>query len=348
MWLTVLVLVVMAKSSSDSTRTSAPARRQASPARAPKSPARNGAGSGGAPPERPSAIATFYRAHRSEIWGLVACLLALLCALGIYGGLGGLVGSAFRRAAGVSVGWGRLAVPPALAAVGVLLISGRGAPDDDAGGERHPSVRILGGCLVLAALAGILHLAAGRPTWGDGLAEFEDAGGYLGFASGGALALLAGVAGAVVILLALGLLGWLAISGMPISTVAHGTWRVLRRIGTALGTLARLIVAERGPAPRRSPSPAARTRAPTTRAGPRPLTAPPRPLRRRWRCLPPPRCPAARSRARASAVRVTPSPATARPTVPQSPAGSASRRPRAPWRQPVTTADRGAAPAWGS
>ena len=173
----------------------------------------------------------------------MAFVAALLCALGIYGGLGGLVGTAFRRAAGVSVGWGRLAVPPALAAAGVLLVSGRHAKAGT--DECRPSVRILGGCLVMAALAGILHLAAGRPTWGDGLDEFEGAGGYLGFASGGALALLAGLAGAVVILVAVGLLGWLAISGMSLSTVGRGTWRVLRRAGMALGAVVRLVVADR-------------------------------------------------------------------------------------------------------
>ena len=243
MWFMVLVLTMMAKSPSGSTKIPAPARRPASPPRAPKTPALNGAASGGAPPGRPSAVASFYRAHQPEIWGLVAFVAALLCALGIYGGLGGLVGTAFRRAAGVSVGWARLAVPPALAAAGVLLVSGRNAPSGT--DERHPSVRIVGGCLVMTALAGILHLAAGRPTWGDGLDEFEGAGGYLGFASGGALALLAGVVGAVVILVAVGLLGWLAISGMSLGTVARGTWRALRRAGLALAAVVRLVVADR-------------------------------------------------------------------------------------------------------
>ncbi len=211
----------------------------------------------------------------------MAFLAALLCALGIYGGLGGFVGTAFRRAAGVSVGWGRLAVPPALAAAGVLLISGRhGTEEED---ERSAAVRILGGCLVMAALAGILHLAAGRPTWGDGLADFEDAGGYLGFASGGALAWLAGVAGAVVILVAVGLLGWLAISGMPLSTVAGGTWRILRRAGLALGAVVRLVVADRRalsseePAPERAGSEADDPSGPVPPAGvagPPPLAMP--------------------------------------------------------------------------
>ena len=243
MWCLVLVLAMMAKSSAGSTRAPASARRSTPSARPSKAPARKGGAPGGGPPEQASAVASFYRAHRREIWGLVSLVVALICALGIYGGLGGLVGSAFRRAAGISVGWARLAVPLALAAAGVLLVAGRHAAAEQE--ERHPSVRIIGGCLVMAALAGILHLAAGRPTWGDGLADFEDAGGYLGFASGGALALLAGVAGAVVVLLAVGLLGWLAVSGMSLSTVARGLWLVLRRVGLALAAVARLVVAGR-------------------------------------------------------------------------------------------------------
>ena len=234
----VLVLVTMAKSPSGATRSDAPSRDS-------KPPPRRRDGAGGTPPEEPSAIAGFYRAYRAEIWGLLAFVLALLSALGVYGGFGGLVGGAFRRAAGVTVGWGRLLVPPALVAVGVLLVSGRSREPTESDGDRRPSVRVLGGCLVITALAGILHLAAGRPTWGDALGEFEGAGGYVGFASGGALALLAGVAGAVVVLVALGLLGWLALSGMSLGTVARGVWWALRRAWLGLAAVARLVVSER-------------------------------------------------------------------------------------------------------
>ncbi len=173
----------------------------------------------------------------------MAFVVAFLSALGIYGGLGGLVGTAFLRAAGLAVGWGRLAVPLALVALGVTLVAARRS--DEAEGDRSLPVRILGGFILILALAGILHLAAGRPTWGDALGDFEDAGGYLGFASGGALALLAGTVGAVVILVALGLLGWLAVSGMPLSRVGRGIWHVLRRVGAALAAAVRLVVSDR-------------------------------------------------------------------------------------------------------
>lgn len=246
-WSVVLVLATMAKSPSGANRSDAPPRGS-------KPPARGGNAGAGAPPEEPSALAGFYRAYRAEIWGLLAFVLALLSALGVYGDFGGLVGTAFQRAAGVTVGWGRLLVPPALAAVGVLLVVGRSRPPTESDDDRRPSVRILGGCLVMTALAGILHLAAGRPTWGDGLADFEGAGGYVGFASGGALALLAGVAGAVVVLVAIGLLGWLALSGMSLGTVARGVWWGLRRVGLGLAAVIRLVVSDRRSEPEEDPA----------------------------------------------------------------------------------------------
>ena len=228
----VLVLATMAKSPAGATRSDAPSRDS--------EPSAHGRSAG----ERSSAFAGFYRAHRAEIWALVAFVLAVLSALGVYGDFAGHLGAAFRRAAGVTVGWGRLLVPPALAAAGVMLVVGRSREQTEPDGDRGPSVRILGGCLVMTALAGILHLAAGRPTWGDPLGEFESAGGYVGFASGGALALLAGVAGAVVVLVAVGLLGWLALSGMSLGTVARGVWWLLRRMGLALAAVYRLVVSD--------------------------------------------------------------------------------------------------------
>ena len=238
MWSVVLVLVTMAKSTSVATRSDASSRGS-------KPPARSRSATDATPPTEPSAIADFYRAHRAEIWALLAFVLALLSALGVYGDFGGPLGTAFRRGAGVTVGWGRLLVPPALAAAGVLLVLGRSRKGTETEGHRRPSVRILGGCLIMMSLAGILHLAAGRPTWGDALGEFEGGGGYVGFASGGALALLAGVAGAVVVLVAVGLLGWLALSGMSLGTVARGVWWVLCRVGLGLAAVVRLVVSDR-------------------------------------------------------------------------------------------------------
>ncbi len=239
----VLALRVMAKSRTGSSKSPAPAGSsgaggQASSKPRPQSPKQPSA-------KHPSALAAFYRKNQGEIWGLVAIVGALLTALGVYGGVGGFVGDACRRVSGLAIGWGRLAVPPALAAVGVLLISGRHRDTDK--GDRRPSVQVTGASLVMAAVAGILHLAAGRPVWGAPVADFEDAGGYIGYALGAVLARLAGTGGAVVVLLAIGLLGWLAVSGMSLTKVARGLWLVMRRVGAALAALGRLVVAERRP-----------------------------------------------------------------------------------------------------
>ena len=243
----VLTLPMMAKSQAGSSRPSAPAGRSAAGGKAPSSKAPSSKAPPAKPPSAkpPSALGAFYRAHRGEIWGLVAIVGALLTALGIYGGLGGFVGTACRRVSGLAIGWGRLAVPPALAALGVMLISGRYRKGEE--GEGRPSVQITGGALLMVSVAGILHFATGRPAWGDALADFENAGGYVGYAFGAVLQRLAGTAGAVVLLAAIGLLGWLAVSGMPLSRVARGSWRVLRRTGLALAALVRLVVTDRRP-----------------------------------------------------------------------------------------------------
>ena len=226
---------MMAKSPAGAARSDAPSGRSTAPARGSKPPAPAKGTNGGTPPAKPSAFATFYRAYRAEIWGLVAFVGALLSALGVYGDFGGFVGTAFR-AAGVTVGWARLLVPPALAAVGVLAVSGRSRnpAEGESSDERRPSVRILGGCLVMTALAGILHLAAGRPTWGDALGDFEGAGGYVGFASV-ALALVPDWQVAVVVLVAIGS-GWLA-SRHVHRHRGRRVWCVLRRAGLGLAAV---------------------------------------------------------------------------------------------------------------
>ena len=247
----VLTLPMMAKSQAGSSRPSAPAGRSAAPAKTLSSEAPSAKPPSAKPP---SALGAFYRAHRREIWGLVTIVGALLTALGIYAGLGGFVGTACRRVSGLAIGWGRLAVPPALVALGALLISGRYRNADE--GDLRPPVRVTGGALLMVSVAGILHFGTGRPVWGDALADFENAGGYVGYAFGAVLQRLAGTAGAVVLLLAIGLLGWLAVSGMPLSRVARGSWKVLRRAGLALAALVRLVVTDRRPVTEDMESPA--------------------------------------------------------------------------------------------
>ena len=184
------------------------------------------------PDLKTSTFGDIYKKHRRHIWASAALLAALVSALGIYGDIGGVAGTAGRRVSALAIGWGRVLVPPALGALGALLARGRlnAQPPDD----RPRTVQATGAALVVVSLAGLLHLTTGRPTWGARVGEFENAGGYVGYAAGGALSHLAGAGGATVILLTVGALGWLAITDRTLRSAATVVWVRVRRGAHAL------------------------------------------------------------------------------------------------------------------
>ena len=90
------------------------------------------------------------------------------------------------------VGWVRLAVPVALAIVGIALIRGRA-----------PAERLrlsLGFALLAVAATGLLQLSLGPDSWGAPLDEFQDAGGYMGAAIALPLERVLATAGAALVL----------------------------------------------------------------------------------------------------------------------------------------------------
>ena len=78
----------------------------------------------------------------------------------------------------------------------------------------------LGVVLVTLAVVALLHLAAGAPALSGAVATLRAAGGYLGAVTGGPLADAAGTVGAAVILVGLGLLGALLVTGVSARRVA--------------------------------------------------------------------------------------------------------------------------------
>ena len=195
---------------------------------------RSGAGtsagrSAGASPAALATITAFYANNRRAIWRLAVLVGALVTALGVYGDVGGVLGSASRKVLGLSIGWGRVAVPAALGA----LVASRRHRQGDKDAPRRPA-RISGGVLIAASVAALLHITAGRPQWGDPATDFEAAGGYIGYAFGAALTSLAGVAGAAIILIALGVGGVLAVTGTPPTVAGRGCWNAVGRTGPAL------------------------------------------------------------------------------------------------------------------
>ena len=219
-------------------------------ARAPDGPkkARKGPGRGSA------AVGSVVRRHRRDIWGLAAIVAGLIVAGSVWFAAAGPVGEQVDRALAAGFGLVRSALPVGLAAMGAAAMFGgrrsegahrAGADDDDEAGPRvaAPPVErsdsaarmVLGGVLLLVSSTGLLHLGRGRPGLGDGIDELGAAGGALGVAFGGFLHAWTALWGSVLLLVFVGLVGVIVVTGLTVrSAVAalvralHPVWRLLR------------------------------------------------------------------------------------------------------------------------
>ena len=143
-------------------------------------------------------------------------MLGVLAALGIYADLTGPAGRAVRDAARELFGWGRFLVPPALAAVGAVLLRGRHRDD--------PARVAIGSLMVVGASIGLLDLAG----------HHHRIGGVLGAAVGEPLRSLLAVWGAALLLLSLLLVGLLVATRTPARDAAHHTVAGVRPLGRLL------------------------------------------------------------------------------------------------------------------
>ncbi len=168
-------------------------------------------------------------AHSSDAAAIFAAVAGVLIALGVYTTAAGPLGHGVNVGLGAALGRGRFLVPLACFAATAALLVRRG---DDTG-ERHGLRVAIGATLVVVAVTGIWHLAAGQPTTLDGLTDLERAGGVLGALTGGSIAALAGVVGASIVLVALVALGLLLVTGLT-----------FRTIGPALATAIRWLAAQ--------------------------------------------------------------------------------------------------------
>ncbi|TQM83519.1 S-DNA-T family DNA segregation ATPase FtsK/SpoIIIE [Saccharothrix saharensis] len=132
-------------------------------------------------------------AHRRDGLALVLISVAVITAAGVWWQAGGPVGQWVDVAVRSSVGGPAVIVPVVLLAVGVMLMR------TDPNPEARPRL-VIGTILVLVGFLGMFHLAGGLPM--DPVAR-RDAGGALGYLSGGFLAqgLTSWVAGPLLVLI---------------------------------------------------------------------------------------------------------------------------------------------------
>ncbi|HEV3450422.1 MAG TPA: DNA translocase FtsK [Acidimicrobiia bacterium] len=167
------------------------------------------------------------RGHRGDAAGVGLLVLAALTALGLASNLAGGLGRGIADALGALVGQARYAVPAACAVAAVACVRARPPVDPDAdpdAAEAGPApLRVgLGAALLGLSVVGILHLIHGSPDVAGPVDALRAAGGYLGAASGGALGAVAGTVGAAVVLVGLGLLGALLVSGLSARRAGAG------------------------------------------------------------------------------------------------------------------------------
>ena len=220
--------------------------RRTSTRSSPKRAASRSSGAGGSRPKRSPAdqparsgpLRYLFDGHGHDLWGVLLIIVAVLVGIAVYSGSAGAVGAPLRVGTATLVGLLRFLVPPALAAVGVLLIRGPRRPGAEPDGAAHTDdpteelpgagrhrgpVRVAGVVLALLVVAGLadLLLAEGMTVEADGWDAYAGGGGLLG-ALLGSLGHLIGRWGAVVVLLLLGVVAVSLVTGRSLRHLAAG------------------------------------------------------------------------------------------------------------------------------
>ena len=172
--------------------------------------------------------------HRNDVWGVGAFLVGVLAAFAVWLGSAGFIGEVLDDGLALGVGLTRAIVPVALIGIGIGLVMG--GKDDDTDNDLDRLARVAVGSLAtLIAATGLLHVFRGRPGLDDPIAEVGAAGGALGMAVGGVLHALADSAGAAVILLAVGVIGVIVVTGSSARTVGEFVAKSARMIPALFG-----------------------------------------------------------------------------------------------------------------
>ena len=173
-----------------------------------------------------------FTGHGHDVWGVACIALGLLLGLGVYVDLAGPLGRGLAEVAGLAVGGLRVILPVVLVVSGIVLLRG---PRDEVTERRVTSRRVaVGTVLGLLAVAGLLHLAQGRPEFGAPQADVIAAGGYVGAALGIPLERALAVAGAALVLAALVVVALVVATGVTVRTAARRTADGMRPVQSAV------------------------------------------------------------------------------------------------------------------
>jgi S-DNA-T family DNA segregation ATPase FtsK/SpoIIIE len=164
-----------------------------------------------------------WQRHARDLWIVLLIVVGLFVTLAEAGALGP-VGRAISTALAVAFGVGRFALPVMLLGLGAALVVGKIEVDRPRLGW--------GIALGLVSLCGIGHLFGGRPSLHAKTKALAHAGGWLGAVVGGGLDKTIGVAGALVVLLALLVVAIMVGTGIGLGALYAGTVALVRAVGS--------------------------------------------------------------------------------------------------------------------
>jgi S-DNA-T family DNA segregation ATPase FtsK/SpoIIIE len=184
-------------------------------------------------PREHAAVRAVVGDRENEFRGIAIVVAGVLAALGVYLNVAGPVGDAIDTALGWVLGVGRFLLPPALVAVGVIVVRRN---------ESEHRLRVaVGSVVIVLAFLGLMHLARGEGRMTAEVDALKPAGGWIGALIGQPLRTMLSIVGATVVLLAVVLGGVLIVTGMSLpllvrrlrsnfATVAVPTARVAKKV----------------------------------------------------------------------------------------------------------------------
>ena len=187
-----------------------------------------------------AAVSAAVGGRENEFRGIAVVVAGVLAALGVYLNVAGPVGDGIDTALGWVLGLGRFLLPPALIALGVVVIRRN---------ESEHRLRVaVGSVVIVLATLGLLHLARGEGKMTAKVDALKPAGGWIGALIGQPLRTMLSIVGAVVVLLAVVLGGVLIVTGMSLpllikrlrahfSTVAVPTARAAKKMLSEIQTI---------------------------------------------------------------------------------------------------------------
>ncbi len=167
--------------------------------------------------------------RRSEFVGVGLVVTGVLVGLAIYFDLAGPLGSGVEEVLGWFTGLGRFIVPVVLVGVGVAFIREHRSA--------APRRLVAGWSLISLAVLGLLHAVRGPDKMFGGFGAFDSAGGWLGALVGQPITSLIGSAGAVVVFVALVVVGAVLVTGSSIAGLAG---RTRTGVGALAGPIGRV------------------------------------------------------------------------------------------------------------